>query len=453
MPLPKPFADRILKQFPAEGDELLRSLEGTPPTSVRMNRAKMKRDIFSGEKVPWCPDGIYLKERPSFALDPLFHAGAYYVQEASSMILEQVYRRLRSESDPTIWNVLDLCAAPGGKSTHLLSLMGITDVLVSNETIKPRNKILQENLLKWGYPNQVITCVDPQQFSKTPEVFDLIWADVPCSGEGMFRKDKGAIGEWSEANLQLCEARQKRILEDVWPALKPGGFLVYSTCTFNPGENEEQLSMFLQANHAASLPMQVDANWGVEVGNSKGVHGLRMLPNHLKGEGLFVSVIQKAGTRGGKEIPTSRFVALQKEFRHAQKDQVVPFTGIHWFETNPTGSGIGFASENTFHLGNYLGKHLHVLSMGTNAFSQKGKDWIPEHALAMSINLDTEKMETLDLDENQALKYLRKETNGFPDAARGWVLITHKKVPLGWIKGLGNRINNYYPVEWRLRVQ
>ncbi len=216
-----------------EYEKLAAALQQEPPVSIRINKLRMKEEglssltdssaRFSFNKVPWASDGYYLDERLTFTFDPLFHAGCYYVQEASSMFVEQVLRQY--VESPVV--MLDLCAAPGGKSTHARSVLPEGSLLVANEVIRNRSQVLAENLTKWGHPDVVVTNNDPADFSALPSFFDVILTDVPCSGEGMFRKDPVAVEEWSPENVEICWQRQRRIIADIWPCLKPGGILIY----------------------------------------------------------------------------------------------------------------------------------------------------------------------------------------------------------------------------------
>jgi 16S rRNA C967 or C1407 C5-methylase (RsmB/RsmF family) len=238
--LPLDFKQRMQAQLGAVNFALFEeSLNAPTPVSIRLNPTKLKKELPL-EKVAWAEQGYYLKERPLFVADPLWHAGAYYVQEASSMALEQAFKKIKELNNGQL-SLLDLCAAPGGKSTHIASLLNENDVLVSNEVIRTRVPVLNENLTKWGFPNIIITNSDSKDFEHCGEVFDVIVVDAPCSGEGLFRKDENAVNEWSTANAEMCSLRQKRIVDQIINCLKPGGFIIYSTCTYNPNENELQV--------------------------------------------------------------------------------------------------------------------------------------------------------------------------------------------------------------------
>ena len=291
--LPPAFTERMQQLLGNESETFFQALVSESPTSIRLNPEKTANtDLPFSEllsrQVPWCSNGYYLKERPSFTSDPLLHGGAYYVQEASSMFLQVVLQQITGD---TPLRVLDLCAAPGGKSTLLANNLPKDSLLVSNEIIKSRASILKENIIKWGYDHIVVTNSDPNRFTGMKGAFDMILVDAPCSGEGMFRKDEKAIMEWSENNLRLCEERQKRILSDVWDALAPGGYLVYSTCTYNPGENEDILNWILTTFDASSV--EIRHNFTAITPSPSPLHGYHFYPHKTSGEGLFMGVIQK----------------------------------------------------------------------------------------------------------------------------------------------------------------
>ena len=234
------------------GDErfgrYLESFEVPVPVSIRLNpRKSAGLEIIDGERVPWCRNGYYLRQRPNFTMDPLFHAGCYYVQEAASMFLDEVLRQhLTPDYSPR--TALDLCAAPGGKSTLLRAVLPEDCVLWSNEPVRLRFNILDENVTKWGYKNHIVTSQYPRDFRKAKQKFDLILCDVPCSGEGMFRKDEATIREWSPQQVEKCWQLQRDIVSDAWASLNAGGIMIYSTCTFNTKENEENIRWMLESS-------------------------------------------------------------------------------------------------------------------------------------------------------------------------------------------------------------
>src|SRR6267154_2598850 len=283
------WVQRIQLQRPHDWKEFLSAHELLSPASIRIN--PLKSNSRDAENIPWTGFGYYLEKRPSFTFDPLFHGGAYYVQEASSMFLEQALKQTVDLSQPL--HVLDLCAAPGGKSTHLLSLLNDQSLLVANETIRSRATILAENIQKWGSNNVVVTNNDPEDFQNMEGLFDVIVVDAPCSGEGLFRKDPRASHEWSEENVALCALRQQRILNQVWPSLKRNGVLIYSTCTYNEKENEENLNWLVNEKKVESIKLKVESSWGIEEVKKNNAFGYRFYPHQTKGEGLFISVARK----------------------------------------------------------------------------------------------------------------------------------------------------------------
>ena len=266
MKLPSSFTDYTRALLGVEEyEKLAAALEGEQPVSIRLNEDKLPESSFSlfrssFRHVPWSTAGYYLDKRLTFTFDPLFHAGCYYVQEASSMFVEQALRRYVGEG-PVV--MLDLCAAPGGKSTHARSVLPAGSLLVANEVIRNRSQVLAENLTKWGHSGVVVTNNDPADFSSLTDFFDVILTDVPCSGEGMFRKDPVAVSEWSGENVEICWQRQRRIVTDIWPCLKSGGILIYSTCTYNTKENEENIRWIQDEFGAEVLPLEISRDWNI----------------------------------------------------------------------------------------------------------------------------------------------------------------------------------------------
>ena len=285
MELNPAFVERTEKLFGKERfARFMQALDGEPVVSVRYNTSKQMPDDENAS-VPWAANGRYLSSRPVFTADPLFHAGCYYVQEASSMFIE---RFIEQYIDSPV-RALDLCAAPGGKTTHLLSLLPKGSMLVSNEPVAQRAQVLAENVIKWGNPNSVVTRNEPADFGSFTNFFDLIVVDAPCSGEGMFRKDSGAVEQWSLSNVEQCVKRQKRILADIWPTLRPGGVLVYSTCTFNREENEDCVAWIAEELGATPLTVEADEAWGVTGALVGDMPVYRFLPGYTAGEGFFIN--------------------------------------------------------------------------------------------------------------------------------------------------------------------
>jgi 16S rRNA C967 or C1407 C5-methylase (RsmB/RsmF family)/NOL1/NOP2/fmu family ribosome biogenesis protein len=444
--LPQAFLERIKKQFPVDYEAFIESIDQPAAVSLRINPRKFHLQV-SAEKVPWCETGFFLNERPSFTLDPIFHSGAYYVQEASSMFVEQAFRQMEA-GDNRI--VLDLCAAPGGKSTHLLSLLGTSDLLVSNEVIRSRVSVLDENIRKWGHQNVVVCSNDPADFSSLEGLFDVILVDAPCSGEGLFRRDASAIQQWSVDNTNLCATRQRRILADIWPSLKSGGYLIYSTCTFNTAENEENLKWLAENNEVESIRIQFQESWGVQEMETNGLFDYRFLPHKVKGEGFFLTLIRK------KEGPHS--YSIPKKTRLKLEKMPKQFAEIrNWLTTENS----EFFAKSEFLIAfpedkipvlNALAEQLRVISFGLPVAQFKKNDLLPEHTFALSVDRNPAIFETFELNLRDALLFQKKEEIRIDSATKGWLLVSFKGVPLGFVKNLGNRANNYFPKEWRIRM-
>jgi 16S rRNA C967 or C1407 C5-methylase (RsmB/RsmF family)/NOL1/NOP2/fmu family ribosome biogenesis protein len=445
---PDPFERRMREKLKDDWSKFANAHQEQSPISIRINPAKQfQRD--KNESVPWSDHGMYLKERPIFTLDPHFHAGAYYVQEASSMFLEQVIRQT-SLQNQTI-RALDLCAAPGGKSTHLLSLLSKESLLVSNEVIRSRASILAENIQKWGHNNVVVTNSDPEKFGDLEGFFDLIVLDAPCSGEGLFRKDPDAMTEWSEDNVALCSGRQKRILGNVWPALKQDGVLIYCTCTYNESENEDNLDWLNENQSVEFLSLDIQDSWGIEKIQKKKAIGYRFYPHNTKGEGFFISVIRKledqreSRIKPGKKVfstlpkpITSQLESWVKEPADKSfqqfKDDVLMFPAAHHYMVE------------------FLSTHLHMIQAGTALGSVKHDKIIPDTATALSIDLNQTHFQSADVGLEDALHYLRKDNLVLSGLTKGFTLVRYQGNPLGWINVLDNRINNLYPANWRIRM-
>lgn len=450
MKLPESFIHQTQSLLGEEEYSKLESaLQQESPVSIRVNETK-KISHSEVNTVPWCSTGFYLDQRLTFTFDPLFHAGCYYVQEASSMFVEQVVRKYITE--PTV--ALDLCAAPGGKSTHLRSLLPEGSFLVANEVIRNRSQILAENIIKWGHPDVAVINNDPADFASLENYFDLILTDVPCSGEGMFRKDPGAIEEWSPENVTICYQRQRRILADIWQSLKPGGVLIYSTCTYNIKEDEENIEWIKTELGAESLSVDVPTEWGI-VGNliSTDTPVYRFMPHHTKGEGFFLAALRKSGTYEEDYRKPKSSKKSKKE-----KPLEIPSQAKQWL-LNPEEFDIERREDTVVaysktHADNIerLRQAMRIVHLGITIGEVKGKDLIPHQSLAMSNQLKISVFSTYELTYEQAIAYLRKEAIALEaDAPRGYVLLQYKNTPLGFVKNIGNRANNLYPQEWRIR--
>lgn len=422
MQLPKEFED-YTRSLMGEShyNTFLKGLSEEPPVSVRLNPFKIKEDnvvsdVFKAKNIPWCKDGYYLKSRPNFTFDPLFHAGTYYVQEAASMFVSHVLRTLVKY--PVA--LLDLCAAPGGKTTCARTAVPEGSLVFSNEPIGKRSQILAENVQKFGHPDVVVTNNYPRDYKRTKLPFDVVIADVPCSGEGMFRKDSQAIEEWSTQNVENCRQLQRSIIADIWDNLKPGGILVYSTCTFNARENEENVAWILKEYGARLISVPTEKEWnitGTLIGNPlndrQDFPVYRFIPGFTQGEGLFMAVIRKEG----------------EDTSLMQKTDISAETMIQEAR-----------------------KKLRILAHGVKKGIEKGKQFIPDHSLALSVSADKSSYPTVEVDYKTAVSYLRHEAILLsPDVPKGIVLLTYKDFSIGFAKNLGNRANNLYPQEWRIK--
>ena len=355
------------------------------PVSIRVNRAKWDGDVVHGERVPWSADGYYLPDRPNFTFDPLLHAGCYYVQEASSMFVERVLGQYVTE--PV--EMLDMCAAPGGKSLAAIATLPEGSWLMSNEPIRQRASVLAENVSKWGSERMVVVNNYPEQISKSKLKFDVILCDVPCSGEGMFRKDAQAISEWSVQNVEKCRQLQREIVAEAWKCLRPGGLLIYSTCTFNTRENEENVRWIMDEYGAEILPVDVREEWNVVGSLLAGFDGpvYRFIPGVTRGEGIFMAVMRKEG-----------------EWKAQKKPSLDKLPMLHRMELT--------------------------------RLSGEGKDTAPR----------------VEIDYDTAIAYLRREAIRLPDdSPRGIITLTYRGVDIGQAKNIGNRANNLYPKEWRIK--
>lgn len=446
MKLPVEFTEQTKALFGEERYErFLAGLQAEPVVSIRTNPYKQTASA-TDKTVPWAENGCYLDNRPSFTADPLFHAGCYYVQEASSMFLEQVFKQY---VDGPV-RMLDLCAAPGGKSTHALSLLPKGSLFVANEPMPLRAGILAENIIKWGVPSAMVTRNEPADFTRFTDFFDIIVVDAPCSGEGMFRKDARAVEMWSPANVRNCVTRQHTILTDIWEALRPGGLLVYSTCTFNIHEDEEMVAWIRDELGAEVLPIEIDPEWGITGNLTENKFPVyRFIPGHTRGEGFFLALLRKDGDSpvAQPRPQRSRPTPLPKACTEAKK----------WL-TSPEEYEFVVEGENIIALPRKhqtamaaLQAKLKVLHCGVPIAAIKNNKLIPLHPLAMSNGLNREAFETVEITLEQALAYLHREALSMPSAPTGILLLTYKNTPLGFAKNVGNRVNNLYPAEWRIR--
>lgn len=448
--LPPSFEERMKQLLQTEASSFFQALQSEPPVSIRFNPAKhiqapSTEVQYPGKAVDWCPEGKYLNKRPIFTLDPCFHGGAYYVQEASSMFLSHIFRQIQPEHP---LKVLDLCAAPGGKTTLLASLLPAHSMIVANEVIRSRAAILKENLIKWGTVNAVVTNNDPADFSDFKGYFDIILVDAPCSGEGMFRKDPNAITEWSGNNLQLCSERQRRILSDIWECLRPEGYLIYSTCTYNPTENEANIEWLLK--HFSCQPVFIEHSFNTITPGYSSAPCYRFYPHQTQGEGFFIGVVQKAD---GEEARTLKSKKTNRPSKISLPPPVQEMLQTpEYLSAYMEESTVGFLPAESEEFISTAAQRLRILYKGCEAAEFHGKKIRFLPPLALSQQLLPEACHRYEMELPVALSYLKKEDIPAIPGRGEWLLMTYQGIALGWSKNLGNRLNNYYPKEWRIRM-
>jgi 16S rRNA C967 or C1407 C5-methylase (RsmB/RsmF family)/NOL1/NOP2/fmu family ribosome biogenesis protein len=427
-------------------------LQGEQITSIRINPLKK---LFgegplqlAGEAVPWSRYGCYLSKRPSFTFDPFFHAGCYYVQEASSMFLEQALMQLADLSKSL--KVLDLCGAPGGKSTHIQSLISPESLLVANEVIRSRSHVLSDNIIKWGTSNVMVTNNDPKVFENLEEYFDIMVVDAPCSGSGLFRRDEDAIDEWSLNNVQLCSRRQQRILADVLPCLKSGGLLIYSTCSYSAEEDEAIADWLLDNFEMKNLPLKIDSDWNIveSVSPLHAARSYRFYPDKLKGEGFFLSCFRKLGET--KEL--KRKVGKPETASSKEKMIIAPWLQEKRGEVLKDEHGFLVLPQEMVTQYSILHSVLDVRYAGTRIGAIMKERLVPEHALALG-NILSPEIAANELNFDEAIRYLQRQEINFNSSGKGWQLVRYEGRNLGWINVLPNRVNNYYPKELRILKQ
>jgi 16S rRNA C967 or C1407 C5-methylase (RsmB/RsmF family)/NOL1/NOP2/fmu family ribosome biogenesis protein len=480
----------LTEVLPGEADALLDALEHTEPSvSVRINRHKGGEQctmVAGGEPVRWCADGVYLDSRREFTLDPAMHQGRYYVQDASSMILWHIVRRL---SEAVIapggrhLRYLDACAAPGGKTGAAMAALPDDALVVANEFDYRRAEILKENVIKWGKEAVAVSRGDTARFRSLPGWFDIVAADVPCSGEGMMRKDPKACEQWSPHLVDECATRQREIVENLWCALRPGGYFIYSTCTFNRRENEDVMRVLIEELGGELVNVPTEPDWGVIATESM----LRFLPNRVRGEGLAIGVVRKpidVADTAACELDGSTRVTASKRLKNASAKGRANSAGkgsaFSGGKGTAKGSGgakggqpdtavcrewlrngsdyrftvqadevravaEGYADEVS-----QLAATLDLIHCGVAVGTVKGRDIAPAQGLAMSYAINSEYFTHFEADLATALTYLRRDAPQGIEAKKGFVLLTHGGYPLGFVKHLGNRSNNLYPQEWRI---
>jgi 16S rRNA C967 or C1407 C5-methylase (RsmB/RsmF family)/NOL1/NOP2/fmu family ribosome biogenesis protein len=443
-------------------EAFLQSLEGLPGyvreafldahadagrgASIRINARKYQPEK-PGTPVPWCAQGYYLGERPAFVFDPLFHAGAYYVQEASSMFLDHAWRSVCGGLQDA--RVLDLCAAPGGKSTLLAAQENIA-LLLSNEIIRTRVPVLYENVVKWGDPKVLVSSQDPKDFQSLPAAFDALVVDAPCSGSGLFRKDPDAVKHWSPETVALCSQRQQRILADALPCLKEGGYLFYSTCSYAREEDEDICDWLAGEMGMESVSIPLDPGWGVIASQSPqhGAHGYRFYPHQLGGEGFFMAVFRNLRSSASEDYRPAKLLEAGRTDIEALRPWIGETSDLHFFRIDDV--LMAFPETGWAGMREISGRfrlRRSGLRLGTMVRGQLN----PDHELAMSTVLSREAPQAA-LGLEEALRYLKRELNDVPSASQGWLCLRYQGLAMGLAKKLPNRINNYYPQEWRIRA-
>ncbi len=454
--IPAGFIRRMNNQLGDEFEDLLKALESEPVLSLRINPLKDKGQFAANEKIPWCGSGRYLDQRPEFVFDPFIHAGGYYVQEASSMLFTQAIDFQRDK------RILDLCASPGGKSSLVLSNLAQDGILFSNELVRKRAAILYENLVKWGYGNSIVTTARVADYNDFEGYFDVVLVDAPCSGEGMFRKSATAISEWNESRPFKCSIEQKNILDKAIHLVRPGGKLIYSTCTFSKEENEQIVQWFYAKFSPLLEPgsMPLNPDWKVrkeEIQHTDGTkHEIyKCLPHLFRGEGLFVAVFQKKNGQQRAGRKKQHFQAVLKKLSSTEKELALQFCELPEFWClRKKDNHILLLPEKYEPEVNRAYNKLNVLKAGVKVgtLNLKSGELIPSHELAVSPFLSKQVI-SYELAREDAIRYLQKENPRFETKETGWAVVSFMGLTLGWIKILPGRINNFYPKEWKIRKQ
>jgi 16S rRNA C967 or C1407 C5-methylase (RsmB/RsmF family)/NOL1/NOP2/fmu family ribosome biogenesis protein len=440
MQLPTPFVARMRDQLRDESDAFFEALLEPPPISIRLHHQKGKYTALTDGRVPWCDTGYYLPARPPFHMDPHWHAGAYYVQEASSMILDEVLRQYKPDGDSKIW--LDLCAAPGGKTGILAKHLDPSDTLVANEVVPQRRTVLYENLVKGGFLHTFIAGMQPEDF---PTSFaDVILLDAPCAGEGMMRKEPEAIQQWTPQLVTSCALLQQNILQSAMRALKPNGFLIYSTCSYSRNENISNVAQALASGTFENLQCDFPPEWNIATIEEGSAIGYQLFPHRVRGEGLFIAVLRK------QEDP-KRFRESMRKLATASLHPFLTDTLSNPDEWLQVANGEDIIPVNQKALESFSKVSAGLpRARSIPIASIKGRDLIPNHFLAMSHLL--ENTDSVSLSTAAALDYLERKVPVLDASlANGWYVATFEDSRLGWLKKISGSWKNHYPMDWRLR--
>ena len=441
MNLPEAFIEQLRDLLPDEWEALTSAITTTEPSvAVRVNEARGASVPDGVRRVPWFEQGLYLADRPVFTFDTDWHAGRYYVQDASSMFIAHVIKHLVHE--PVRY--LDLCAAPGGKTTAAIQALPSPSLVVANEIVPPRAHVLADNVIRWGNPRCVVTSNAPAQFSKLTHFFDVIAADVPCSGEGMMRKDDEAVAQWSPTLVAQCAQRQREILTDAWQALRPGGLLIYSTCTYNRQENEDMADFIVNELGATSLEIPIEPSWNIHSAIGSDCHCYRFMPHRVDGEGLFMAAFRKEGN-GTRQMPRIKEKTIKKVDETVKKWLSSP----DGFIMDQQGDLFIAVPQDIRSEVATLRATLNVLHAGVEMATLMGRKTVPHHALAMSLARSADAFPMCEVDYPSALRYLRGESISI-NGPRGYVLVAHEGAVLGFANNLGNRANNLYSKSLRI---
>lgn len=456
MNLPERFIDRMTRELgPTEAERLCAALQTEPSTSIRLNPEKLSTPKWPSKRVPWCEWGYMLDERPAFTLDPAFHAGAYYVQEASSQFAGYIMMQaLGGVAKCRGRRILDVCAAPGGKSTHYASLVGSEGLVVANEINRSRAAVLADNARKWGLANMVITCNDSSRLTALEGWFDAVAVDAPCSGEGMFRKSEEAVEQWSDQNVAMCAERQWEILENAFQTLRPGGVLIYSTCTFNRSEDEGVLRRASEEWGEQLEPLdEIDCSeeWGVVRGREGAFQTFRFFPHRVQGEGMFMGVAVKAGIDSSRRrLPKSRRQLLTKPDRQSEQELARWVLEPEKMRFYGAGETLYACRREHYEALEAMSGALSVIYSGV-AMGQIFKDRLkPDGALAFHAGLNREAVASREVETDVALQFLRRQEVAAEPFKEGLNLVLHDGQALGFVKRVGARVNNMYPSSLRI---